>query len=216
MHNFDDSSDSSYWPAEIRGNLIEDVGGTRSITCGVPMSAGVFRFSATTAPAFTLRISWLRFVSCTYTVLDFASGLVDFAHLHFDSFALEASQSAVALAGDNSVYDFYACSFKSLAKTLSATDSGAAIAGALGVTSDVHIAECRFEDNEAKLNGGAIALASLGQLSIADSHFVRNVAKDSAGGAIFVNPISLYLEGNEFYNNSATTLGNAIANVDET
>ena len=77
----------------------------------------------------------------------------------------------------------------------------------------LNIINCGFSHNGAKKYGGAIY--SMGNLSIVDSRFYRNVAESGNGGAVFCNAY-MFINNTKFDNNvvkESSVLGNIINGV---
>ena len=75
---------------------------------------------------------------------------------------------------------------------------------------DVHISSCKFLNNTAAFNGGAIAISGGASVGIFSSTFSGNEAPNGSGGAIYAEDSWLYVHWSELSDNSAALNGGAI------
>ncbi len=97
----------------------------------------------------------------------------------------------------------------SVLRNNTASDDGGAVAVVDGRYDD---RGSRYEDNTAGARGGAVFVSSA-EVSVVGSTFDDNGATDDGGAAVFVQPLSLRVEGTKFWLNTAGLVGGGLSIV---
>ena len=90
-------------------------------------------------------------------------------------------------------------------KNKAMTGNGGAIAGGWAYNSTIIVGAADFIDNEAQVNGGAVYLSIISDLTLeSDASFLRNIAHTGDGGAIYANAWGhTYLNGDVLFDGNA-------------